>query len=120
MGKRTLVLGASEHSYRYSHMAVQRLKAAGHEVFALGLHKGRIGMVTVEDHPGDWAPIHTVTVYLNPARQQGYYRYLADLKPERVIFNPGSENVALESFLSSLGIHCIHACTLVMLATGQF
>jgi predicted CoA-binding protein len=120
MKKRTLVLGASEHSYRYSNIAVHRLLAAGHEVFALGSHAGKIGNVAIADQPGEWSPIHTVTIYLNPYNQQGYYRYLLELKPERVIFNPGAENYELESLLIEQGITCLNACTLVMLSTGQF
>ena len=113
-------MGASDHGYRYSNIAVQKISAAGYEVVALGSHPGKIGAVPIVDKPGDWAPIHTVTIYLNPYNQQGYYGYLAELKPERVIFNPGAENYQLESFLLEKGITCINACTLVMISTGQF
>jgi hypothetical protein len=37
-----------------------------------------------------------------------------------VIFNPGTENPAFEDFLTEKGIEPIEACTLVMLATGQY
>jgi predicted CoA-binding protein len=101
-------------------MAVQRLEAAGHQVIALGLHAGKIGKVPIYDKIEDWGSIDTVTMYLNPYHQQGYYRYLIELKPERVIFNPGSENFELEALLVDKGIKCLNACTLVMLSTGQF
>ena len=120
MGNRVLVLGASEHSYRYSHMAVTRLTASGYEVFAVGSKTGHIGKVPITDNPVLWESIDTVTIYLNPYNQQGYYRYLIELKPGRVIFNPGAENYELESLLVENGIECLNACTLVMLSTGQF
>jgi hypothetical protein len=42
------------------------------------------------------------------------------LKPGRVILNPGTESPDLEQALSDAGIPWLHACTLVMLRTGQF
>ena len=42
------------------------------------------------------------------------------LKPKRVIFNPGTENPALEAELVAAGIAAERACTLVLLSTGQF
>lgn len=120
MNKRTLVIGASEHSYRYSHMAVHRLLAAGHEVVALGVRKGRIGSIPIEDTPRNWQDIHTVTIYLNPYHQQVYYRYIIELNPKRVIFNPGAENNELALLLVENGIKFLNACTLVMLSAGNY
>ncbi|PKN32809.1 MAG: CoA-binding protein, partial [Deltaproteobacteria bacterium HGW-Deltaproteobacteria-20] len=42
------------------------------------------------------------------------------LRPGRVILNPGTESAALEQALTEAGIPWAHACTLVMLRTGQF
>jgi hypothetical protein len=42
------------------------------------------------------------------------------LRPGRVILNPGTESPALEQALTTAGIPWQHACTLVMLRTGQF
>jgi uncharacterized protein len=120
MAKRTLVLGASDHKYRYSYMALQRLKAAGHEVFALGAHEAWVGDIPITTKAGDWAAIDTVTVYLSAKNQQGYYDYLLALRPKRVIFNPGAENEVLAKKLKQEGIEVLEACTLVMLSTGQY
>ena len=59
--------------------------------------------------------IDTVTLYLNAGRQKEYYSYLVDLKPRRVIFNPGTENFELISILEKEGIITEIACTLVLL-----
>jgi hypothetical protein len=120
MGKKTLVLGASSHSDRYSNMAIFKLKAHGHEVFALGAKASNAGDVPIVSTPENWGRIDTVALYLNPYNQQRYYRYLVDLKPDRVIFNPGTENHELELLLEENGIKTMEACTLVMLSVGTF
>jgi hypothetical protein len=64
--------------------------------------------------------IDTVTMYVNAALSTKYLQDLIDLKPRRVIFNPGSENPSLEKALVAKGILVEEACTLVLLRTGQF
>ena len=64
--------------------------------------------------------IDTLTMYVNPALSTKYQQDIIDLNPKRVIFNPGSENPALEKALIERGIHVEEACTLVMLRTDQF
>ena len=64
--------------------------------------------------------IETVTIYLSSKNQKQYYDYILSLKPKRVIFNPGAENVELEGLLSKNDIEPIQACTLVMLRTNQY
>jgi hypothetical protein len=64
--------------------------------------------------------LDTVTLYLNPANQKNYYSYILDQHPRRVIFNPGAENPEFETILKEKGIQVVKACTLVLLATGQY
>ena len=45
---------------------------------------------------------------------------MIDLKPDRVIMNPGTESDEIEDRLTAKGIAVLKACTLVMLRTGQF
>lgn len=120
MEKRTLVIGASVHTNRYSYLAMQRLEAFGHPVLALGLRPAMVGSVSIVTEPGNWRPVDTVTLYLNPERQKKYYAYLLDLKPNRIIFNPGTENSELEKMMEDAGVQTLRACTLVMLSTGQY
>jgi hypothetical protein len=47
-------------------------------------------------------------------------KQILDLKPNRVIFNPGTENPEFEKMLKDSNIEPIEACTLVMLRTNQF
>jgi predicted CoA-binding protein len=64
--------------------------------------------------------VDTITLYIGPGVQSGYYDYIIKTNPKRVIFNPGTENAELEEVLRTHGIVPIEACTLVLLATGQY
>ena len=64
--------------------------------------------------------IDTVTLYLNPTLQKNYYNYILSLKPNRIIFNPGTENDELANLAVNNGIKALEACTLVLLSTGQY
>lgn len=117
---KTLVAGASHNPSRYSNMAVNLLRSKGHEVIALGKRARTAGDWEIVEGKPELEHIHTITLYLNAGNQREYYDYFLNLDPERVIFNPGSENPELEEKLKEKGIEVVHACTLVMLQTGQF
>lgn len=117
---KTLVLGASENPARYSNMAIKMLREYGHEVAAVGLRKGIVGDVEIEDEKNITQDIDTITLYLNPTHQQPYYDHILSLQPRRIIYNPGTENEALQQLAQEKGIENIEACTLVMLRTGQY
>lgn len=118
--KKTLVLGASDNPNRYSYLALQRLRAAGHPVVGIGRKPGQVGDVAITKDKLATSDIDTVTLYLNPQHQQEYYDYILSLHPERIIFNPGTENDELASKAREQGIETLHACTLVMLSTNQY
>lgn len=118
--KKTVVLGASPNPQRYSFLAVSRLKAHGHPVVAIGKREAQIADTPViKDHPAV-DNVDTVTLYLNPQRQKEYYDYILQLRPKRIIFNPGTENEELEKLAVRHGIEPMEACTLVLLSTGQY
>ena len=118
--KKTLVLGASSNPERYSYLAVSKLKQSGHEVVALGVKDGEIDGVPIVQGKPELEDIDTVTLYINPFRQDEYYDYILDLKPKRLIFNPGTENYAFMHRAKLEGVEVLAACTLVMLSTGQY
>jgi len=127
MIKSTLVLGASLKPIRYSNKAVLRLQSFEHPVKAIGLREGTIGEVdiipfknAIKEPQAFYKKIDTVTLYLNPQRQQLYYDFIVEIAPERVIFNPGTENPELYALLKKNNIEVEIACTLVLLATGQY
>jgi len=118
--KKTLVLGASPNPSRYSNVAVHRLHSYGHEVVPVGVKNGEIdGIEIIKGQPNS-DDIDTITLYLNPQRQQQYYDYILDLQPNRIIFNPGTENPELMRLAKEKGIETVIACTLVMLSVGDY
>lgn len=119
MGK-TLVIGASLKPHRYSHLAINRLVAAGEEVFAIGLREGVVAGVSIKKDLALFENVDTVTLYLNSKRQKQYYDYIISLSPRRVIFNPGTENPEFYKLLQENGIIAEVACTLVLLSTNQY
>ena len=120
MEKKTVVLGASDNPARYSYLAIQRLRNHGHPVIAIGKRNTRTGDVSINNVAEPVEGVDTVTLYLNPAHQKQYYDFILSLKPERIIFNPGTENDELEELAAKNNIKTMEACTLVMLATGQY
>lgn len=117
---KTLVLGASTNPSRVSHSAVHRLKNAGEEVIPLGNKKGAVADIPIINDTPHLEDIDTITLYLNPQRQEAYYNYILSLDPRRIIFNPGTENPELSKMAREKGIETENACTLVMLATGTY
>ena len=115
-----MVLGASANPERYSYLAISRLKNAGEEVVAIGNKPGEVSGVSIYTSPLKIEGLDTVTLYLSPVNQIGYYEYIIALKPKRVIFNPGTENPEFAKLLKQNGIDAEIACTLVLLSTGQY
>ena len=118
--KKTLVLGASDNPARYSNLAIKRLRKYGHPVVAIGKKNTRVDDVEIGKEKKEFADIDTVTLYLNPMRQQEYYDYILSLKPKRIIFNPGAENDELAALAKQHNIQPLDACTLVLLSTNQY
>jgi len=118
--KKTLVIGASPKTERYSYKAATKLQSYGHEVIALGLREGKIGSIDIITEKKSIENLHSVTLYVSAKNQGSYIDYLFSLQPKRVIFNPGTENPELYPLLASKGIEWEEACTLVMLSIGNY
>ena len=116
----TVVLGASPLPHRYAHIAVRRLRAAGHPVVAIGRHAGAIGDVTIQPTWPEGIRVDTVTLYLNPVNQGPWMGTIIAAAPRRIIMNPGTENSELAERARVAGIEVVEACTLVMLATEHY
>jgi predicted CoA-binding protein len=117
---KVLVYGASTNPSRYAYIATELLLQHKHDVSLVGIKKGEVlGLIIQQDQPL-LKDIDTVTLYVGPANQEGLFEYLQAISPRRVIFNPGTENSDLEKELEQVGIQIEEACTLVLLHTGQF
>lgn len=120
MKKKTLVIGASTNPSRYSFLAINRLVENEHPVVAVGLKEGSVSGVEISTDKPQFENIDTVTLYLNSKNQVGYYDYIINLKPKRVVFNPGTENPEFYTILQKNNIEVEVACTLVLLGTNQY
>jgi predicted CoA-binding protein len=115
------ILGASDRPERYAHMAFRMLREYGHEAIPvspkLKTLEGTKVFSNVSEIP---EPVHTLTMYVGAAISSKLKDEIVQLKPKRVIFNPGSENPELADALTEAGVEVVEACTLVMLRTNQF
>lgn len=121
MKKKTLVLGSSENTDRYSNRAIRMLKHFGHPVLAHGLREGIVDGIKINtSFTNEMNGIDTITLYLSAKNQTPYYEKIIELNPARVLFNPGTENSELEQLLEENGIETERACTLVLLSTDNY
>lgn len=118
--KNTLIIGATPNPSRYAYRAAHMLKSKGHSIINIGIKTGDLAGVAIERPEKIHDDVHTVTLYIGPALQDGYFDYIVETNPKRVIFNPGTENEKLEAVLKANGIESVEACTLVLLSTGQY
>ena len=120
--KKTVIVGATTNPSRYAFMAAEKLVENHHEIVPIGVKSGEVfgePILNIGSRPliGD---VDTSTLYIGPQHQPEHYEYLLSLKPKRVIFNPGTENVEFEKKVEESGAEALEACTLVMLSTGQY
>lgn len=121
MEKVTVVLGASPKPTRFSYKAVNSLYRRNIPVIPIGNKHGDIKGIEIVLNTPPLDHVHTVSMYLNPGRQKEYYKYIVrDLRPRRIIFNPGSQNPELAELARKEGIEVVEDCMLVMLNSGKF
>ncbi len=120
MQKKTLVLGASPNPERYAYKAVVSLLQHEYEVVPVGIKPGVINGLEILTNRPPVTGVHSVSLYIGPANQPGWYGYIFSLNPNRIIFNPGTENPELEKMAAEKGITTIRACTLVLLTIGNY
>lgn len=122
MSKKTVIVGSSTNQGRYAWLAAQMLTEYGHPIVPLGIKPGEVfGEEILDIRTKPAIPdVDTITLYLSPAKQKDWYDYLLDLKPRRIIFNPGAENEVFEQLARDRGIEVEGACTLVLLRSKQY
>jgi predicted CoA-binding protein len=120
--KKTVILGATPNPSRYAFMAANMLKQYGHPIVPVGIKQGNVAGEAIQDlrQKPELPDVHTVTLYLGPQNQPEWYDYILSLKPERIIFNPGTENTELASKAKEEGIESTYGCTLVMLRASTY
>jgi len=122
MKKKTVIIGASNNPGRYAQIAARMLKEYEHPIVPVGIHGGEIYGETILDMKvkPTIPEVDTITLYLSPKNQIEWYDYFLSLNPNRIIFNPGTENDELITKAKEKNIETVIGCTLVMLRTGQY
>lgn len=115
-----LIMGASTDPVRYAYKAANSLLNHGYEIELVGQKEGEIQGRKIQTNYPDFEGIDTVTIYVGAKNQPSLYDYILKQKPRRIIFNPGAENPEFTAIAEEKGIKTEQACTLVLLATGQF
>ena len=120
--KRTVIVGATTNTSRYAYMAAERLTDNNHEIVPIGIKKGEVfgaAILPIREFP-ELGKVDTITLYIGPQHQSDYIGYLLGLNPQRIIFNPGTENESFMNKAREQGIEVVEGCTLVMLRVGTY
>ncbi len=119
--KNVAILGASDDPNRFSYKAFSQLKSHGYQPLPISTSVGDVEGVKTFAHLSDIKePFHTLTLYIRPAISNEIKEEILRARPDRVIFNPGTENPDLADALRKQGTHVVNHCTLVLLAAGEF
>ena len=115
------MLGASDDPRRVAHRAQALLAEHGHRVVGVNPRLTNAdGTPCVASLALGREPVDTITVYLRPELAEPLGDAMVALHPTRVIFNPGSESLALSQKLEAAGIRVQWECTLVLLRNGAY
>ena len=118
---RVAVLGASRKPQRYANRALRALRAHGYAVVPVTpAHTEVEGLPAAASLAEVRGRVDTLTVYVGPRHVGPLIAGIVGARPRRVILNPGTESDELKRALQQHGIPYLEACTLVLLATGQF
>ena len=115
------VLGASPKPDRYANKAMQLLAEYGYRTIPINPAfeeiLGAKCYPSIADVPDK---IDTATIYLGQARSDPLIDEIINVRPRRIIMNPGAENENLAAKARERGIEVVAGCTLVMLRAGSF
>ncbi len=121
MSEIVAIIGASEKKGRFAYKAMLALREHGHDVKLVNPFKESVeGNKCFKAVSDIKEKINTVTLYVNAKRFRDHIDEVVQAKPERVIMNPGTEDVEMEARLEDAGIEVCRACTLVLLSSGRF
>ncbi|HWB06028.1 MAG TPA: CoA-binding protein [Verrucomicrobiales bacterium] len=115
------ILGASNNPERFAHKALVMLQEHGHTVIPVNPALEDIDGVPVVRSLTEVPPVvDTLTLYVGSARLPAMKEEIVQLRPGRVVFNPGTESPEVQAALDAAGIPWVEDCTLVMLRAGRF
>lgn len=122
-----VILGASSNKERYSNRAVRMASEHQLQVVPVSLKEEVIeGLKAYRDLPSVKKAfpkgVDTLSVYLSKDKALAVIDEIVELNPRRIILNPGADEPEVSQALEQKGIgnRVQHACTLVLLSTGQY
>lgn len=122
--KKTAIVSTRPESNQYALQAAMMLQQQEIPFVPVGvqLETGKVQGQEVLDlrEKPSIEEVDTLTLYMHPMFQNQWYDYLLGLHPNRIIFNPGTENQEFKKLAEKQGVECVEACTLVMLSIGNF
>ena len=119
---KVVIVGATTNESRYAYLAAEMLDNYDYEFVPVGIKKGIVfsrEILDIRSRP-IIENVDTITIYISPRNRPEHYEYLFSMNPNRIIFNPGTENSEFISMTDERGIITQEACTLVMLRLGNF
>ena len=114
-----VVFGASPNPIRHSFKAVKSLLRRNQEVVPIGFRKGVISGLPIQKGLPDLNGVGTLLLYVGKKRQAEFYDYILNLSPQKIVFNPGTENPELQKMAEDKDIEVINDCALVLINGGQ-
>lgn len=115
-----MVLGASPNPVRHSYKAVTSLIRRNKKVVPVGLRKGKISGVEIMTGEPEQDDITTVLLYVGAKGQPKFFDYILNkIHPNKIVFNPGTENPELEEMARKEKIEVVIGCALLMINSGQ-
>lgn len=118
--KKTVIIGTIHKESKPSYKAVEALFQHNVPVVAIGRKRGNINGVEVLDDKPPIDDVHTIAMFIKDSRQIRYFDYMLTLKPQRIIFAPGTENKSFSRLAREKNIEIVENCIVSMLDNGEF
>lgn len=121
MKKNVAIIGASKKTDRYSYKAFQELLNGGYNPIPINpVLRDIEGVPCYSSLDACSDSIDIITIYVRPSVLVDLVPQIINVHPERVIFNPGTEDEDIIEKLTNTGVRVQTACTIVLLKTNQF
>lgn len=114
-----VVIGASPNPKKYSYIAIRKLLLRYYKVIPIGTRSGSIGTCSILTDRPLLEDVDFVILYINSKKQKEYYNYILQLKPKRILFNPGTENPELVELARENDIEVIYDCAICLINAGN-
>lgn len=115
-----IVLGASNNPERASYYAVEMFRNLNFNVIPVAKKRGSIFGLEIKNDLEGIDNVHTLAMYLSEQNQEEYIEKIMEIKPKRIIFNPGAENIKLKTLAEKAGIETVEECLFNMMNSGTF